>query len=95
MEKVGPGIYIDSNELEDEIYTLYLRCPKGAISQEDAWYHYELIDREPSKHTIIIYTGYNPSLLTKSGYKVYTVQKDLLDLGKKTVRDFSGNTVPI
>lgn len=28
MEKVGPGIYISKETLEDEAYVLSLRCPK-------------------------------------------------------------------
>ena len=42
-----------------------------------------------------IYTGYNPSSLTNSGYKIYTVKKDLLDLGKTTVINNFGHTVPM
>ena len=42
-----------------------------------------------------IYTGYNPSALTSSGYKIYTVKKDLLDLGKLTVVNNFGHTVPM
>ena len=42
MEKVGPGIYIMPNALEDEMYTLSLRCPNGVISHDDALYYYGL-----------------------------------------------------
>ena len=79
MEKVGPGIYISKDVLEDEAYVLSQRCPKGVISHDDALYYYGLVDREPFVHCITIYSGYNPSALTNSGYKVYTVKKELLD----------------
>ena len=95
MEKVGPGMYITQETLEDESYTLSLRCPKGIISHDDALYYYGLVDREPLVHTMTIYTGYNPSALTSSGYKIYTVKKDLLDLGKLTVVNNFGHTVPM
>ena len=49
MEKVGPGIYIMPNALEDEMYTLSLRCPNGVISHDDALYYYGLMNREPIK----------------------------------------------
>ena len=90
MEKVGPGIYISKDVLEDEAYVLSQRCPKGVISHDDALYYYGLVDREPFVHCITIYSGYNPSALTNSGYKVYTVKKELLDLGKTTITNQFG-----
>lgn len=78
MEKIGPGMYITQETLEDESYTLSLRCPRGIISHDDALYYYGLVDREPLVHTMTIYTGYNPSSLTNSGYKIY-VRKNLLN----------------
>ena len=88
-------MYITQETLEDESYTLSLRCPKGIISHDDALYYYGLVDREPLVHTMTIYTGYNPAALTSSGYKIYTVKKDLLDLGKTTVVNNFGHTVPM
>ena len=95
MEKVGPGIYISADSLEDKTFILSLRCPKGIISHDDALYYYGLIDREPSIHNITIYSGYNPSTLSNSGYKVYTVKKDLLDLGKTSVTNQFNHTIPM
>ena len=46
-------------------------------------------------HSLTIYSGYNPSRLTDSGYKVYTVKKDLLDVGKIIVKNNFGNEIPI
>ena len=85
MEKVGPGIYIAKDVLEDEAYVLSLRCPKGVLSHDDALYYYGLVDREPMIHNITMY----------SGYKVYTVKRELLDLGKKTVINQFGHEIPM
>lgn len=95
MEKVGPGIYISKDVLKDEAYVLSQRCPKGVISHDDALYYYGLVDREPFVHCITIYSGYNPSALTNSGYKVYTVKKELLDLGKTTITNQFGHEIPM
>ena len=81
--------------LEDEAYVLSQRCPKGVISHDDALYYYGLVDREPFVHCITIYSGYNPSALTNSGYKVYTVKKELLDLGKTTITNQFGHEIPM
>lgn len=95
MEKIGPGIYITPETLEDEVYTLLLRCPKGIASHEDALYYYGLMDREPLMHTLTIYSGYNPTRLRNDGYRIYTVKKELLDLGKKIVTNQFGHKIPM
>ena len=53
------------------------------------------MNREPIKHTLTIYTGYKPTLLTNSGYKIYTIKKDLLYLGKSSVVNQFGHKVPM
>ena len=94
-EKVGPGMYISPCTFEDELLVLSKRCPNGVISHDEALYHYGLIDREPSCHTITVYSGYNTSRLNKAGYKTYYVKKELLDLGKTEVINNCGNVIPM
>lgn len=95
MVKIAPGVYALPEVIIDEAYILSKRCPKGVISHDDALYYHGLIDREPFYHSITIYTGYNPSRFTHSGYKVFTVKKDLLDIGKILVNDNFGNQIPL
>lgn len=94
-ERVGPGMYVSPNEFVDELLVLHKRCPSGVFSHDEALYHHGLIDREPTIHTITIYSGYNASRLRKSGYDVYYVNKNLLELGKQTVIDQFGNEIPM
>ena len=65
------------------------------VSHDDALYYYGLVDREPMIHNITMYSGYNPTTLTHAGYKVYTVKRELLDLGKKTVVNQFGHEIPM
>ena len=95
MVKIAPGVYALPEVIVDETFTLSQRCTKGIISHDDALYYHGLIEREPFVHSLTIYTGYNPTRLTESGYKVYTVKKDLLDVGKIIVRNNFGNEIPI
>ena len=95
MVKIAPGVYALPEVIVDETFTLSQRCTKGVISHDDALYYHGLIDREPFIHSITIYTGYNPTRLTDSGYKVYTVKKELLDVGKINVKNNFGNEIPI
>lgn len=93
--KVGPGMYVSPDEIVDELLVLHKRCPSGIISHDEALYHYGFIDREPVEHTITVYSGYNASRLRRSGYKVYYVNKNLLDIGKTDVTDSFGNIIPV
>ena len=94
-EKVGPGMYVSPDDFVDELLVLHKRCPQGVISHDEALYHHGLIDREPMVHTITVYSGYNAARLRKAGYQVYYVNKDLLELGKQTVKDQLGNEIPM
>jgi len=94
-ERVGPGMYVSPNDFVDELLVLHKRCPGGVISHDEALYHHGLIDREPMMHTITVYSGYNAARLKKSGYKIYYVNRDLLELGKQSVTDQFGNKIPM
>jgi len=94
-EKVGPGIYVAPSNIADNLYIIHKRCPNCVISHDEALYYYGLIDREPSQTTITVYSGYNATRLRKTGYKVYYVNKDLLEIGKTETVDNFGNTIPI
>ena len=45
---------------------------------------HDLTDREPLKYTITVRNGYNPSRLQEDGFQVYTVKKDLHEIGITT-----------
>lgn len=94
-KRVGPGMYASQDEFVDELLVLHKRCPNGVISHDEALYHHGLIDRQPTEHTITVYSGYNATRLKRSGYKVYYVDKELLGLGKRMITDQYGNEIPM
>lgn len=95
FEKVGHGVYASPEAWADEDYILSLRCPGAVFSHDEALYHYSLIDREPEARTVTVYTGYGTSRLVKDGIRVYTVKKELLELGKTTVTTSFGHQIPM
>lgn len=96
FEQVGRGIYASKDEWIDELYLLHQRCPNAVFSHDEAFYFHGLTDREPLIHTLTLYSGYNSHRLTADGNcKVYTVKKELLNVGKITVKDNCGNQVPM
>ena len=96
LERIGKGMYSKEDALIDDLYIISQRCPKAVFSHDEASYHHGLSDREPFIHTITIYSGYNAHRLKAYGKcKVYYVRKELLDIGKTTVRDSFGNDIPM
>lgn len=96
VEKVSHGIYANKDTWVDNLYVLHQRCPRAVFSHDEAFYYHDLCDREPIVNTLTIYSGYNAHRLKAStNCKVYTVKKELLDVGKIIVKDNYGNQVPM
>jgi len=92
-EKVAPGVYAQKDMWVDELVLIEKRCPQAVISHDEALYYYGLIDHEPLRPSLTIYSGYNVSRLKSNGYKVFYVKKEFLELGKTKVIDLNGNEV--
>ncbi len=94
LEKISHGVFAKVNQETDRLYFFSLRSSLAIFSHETALgLHGFQANDQPL--CITLPTGYNPSNYTKMGVKVYTVKKDLYDLGKiDYVTDF-GHIVPI
>ena len=96
LERVARGLYAPVDAWVDELYVLHIRCPSAVFSHDEAFYYHGLIDREPLQHTLTVYSGFNAHRLKASGnVKVYSVKKELLDVGKITITDSLGNDIPM
>ena len=80
-ERVSLGVYLAPGAWRDEAYLLQLRCPQIIFSHDSALYFHDLTDREPLHTTVTVKTGYNPKHLTSQGIRVFTVKKDLYEIG--------------
>ena len=92
--KVAHGIYAAQDALQDLSYILHLQYPNAIFSHEEALYLNNLTNREPTDSVLTFKTGYNPSRLTLKGIKVYTIKRELLDVGKVMLKTSFGNKVP-
>jgi predicted transcriptional regulator of viral defense system len=81
LEQAAHGVYVSPDTWTDAMYLLHLRCGQAVFSHETALFFHDLTDREPLKYTITVRTGYNPSRLQEDGFQVYTVKKDLHEIG--------------
>lgn len=95
LERIAHGIYISDEAWIDGMYLLHLRCGQAVFSHESALFFHDLTDREPSAYSITVKTGYNPSKSKEDGIRVFTIKKELHDIGLTTALTPFGHTVPI
>lgn len=95
LERVAHGVYISPDDWVDPEFIVHNRCKAAVFSHDTALYYHNLVDREPIQPTVTIYTGYNTKRLTEDGIKVYTIKRDLLELGKTTITNNMGNEIPV
>ena len=95
VERVAHGVYVSPDAWMDAMYLLHLRCAQAVFSHESALFFHDLTDREPSPYSITVKTGYNPASLQTDGIKVYTIKKELHDVGIVTMNTPFGNPVPV
>lgn len=95
FERVAHGIYCDPDTWPDDMLVLQLRCPKTIFSHDTALFLHDLTVREPMSYTVTAKTGYNPSHLTETGVKVYTVKKELFEVGMTESLTPFGNPIRV
>lgn len=95
FEKAAHGIYLSPEAWEDKSFVLHQRCPQAVFSHDEALFYHGLTDREPMQQTLTIYSGYNTQKLKESGIKVFTVKKELLNVGKIIVENSYGHKIPV
>ena len=95
VEQAAHGVYVSPDAWTDAMYLLHLRCAQAVFSHESALFFHDLTDREPSPYSITVKTGYNPASLQADGIKVYTIKKELHDVGIVTMNTPFGNPVPV
>ncbi len=95
VEQAAHGVYVSPDAWVDAMYLLHIRSTQAVFSHDSALFFHDLTSREPSRYSVTVKTGYNPSGLKKDGVKVYTVKKDLHGIGIITMKTPFGNPVPV
>lgn len=95
LEHAAHGIYLSQDAWADPMYLLQLRCKQAVFSHETALFLHDLTDREPVQYSVTVKLRYNPSKLTATDVKVYTVKKDLYELGltKMTTQGYDPKSI--
>lgn len=96
IEKLGQGLYMDHNQMEDEYFLTQYRCRKGIFSHETALYFHDLSDRTPLQLMLTIPSGYNTRLLKeKEKYKFFYISEKLHTFGKITMDTPFGHQINV
>ncbi len=93
LEQVAHGIYVTKEAWVDSMYILHLRCEQAVFSHDTALLFHDLTDREPMQYAVTVKTGYNPSKLKNEGIQVYSIKKELHDLGLIRMKTSFGHEV--
>lgn len=94
IERVGSGIYLDKNKIEDPFYILNLEIPHIVFSHMTALYFHGLSIEKPNyKYNITVCNNYYNSNF--KNHSVFYVSKDIYNMGlTETVTPF-GNKVQV
>ena len=94
IEKVAPGIYIDTNKIEDNYYVFGLSMPNVIYSHMTALYFHGLSIKAPNDiYDITVKRSYNSNHLKK--HNVFYVSDDIYELGLTEVETPMGNKVKV
>jgi predicted transcriptional regulator of viral defense system len=93
LERVTTGIYVLPDEFTDKMYIVQLRRPKIIYSHETALFLHELTDRDPINYMVTVPTGYNPTRLREDGFTVFTIKRELHEIGVTKLTTMFGNSV--
>lgn len=84
LDRMAHGVYLSRDAFEDELYSLQARSSRLIYSHETALYLHDLTDRDPLQWSGTVPTGYNSTNLKSEGVKVYSVKKELHQIGVTT-----------
>jgi predicted transcriptional regulator of viral defense system len=93
LEWASFGVYVSPDEFVDKMYTAQLRRPKIIYSHETALFLHDLTDRDPLSYTVTVPTGYNPTRLREDGFTVFTIKRELYEIGVTQLTTVFGHTV--
>jgi len=93
LERVNRGVYVSTDAIEDEMYSMQTKYPKLIYSHETALYLHGLSDRTPFEYSASVPSGYKVVGSVAKRFKIYYIKKELHELGVETVQSSHGNPI--
>ncbi len=95
LERASFGVYILPDEFEDKMYIAQMRRSKIIYSHETALFLHGLTDRDPISYTVTVPTGYSVVRLRNDGFTVFTIKRELHEIGVTKKTTMFGNSVKV
>lgn len=93
LERVERGIYVSTDSIEDEMYSMQVKYSKLIYSHETALYLHGLSDRTPFEYSATFPSGYKVVGSISERFKTYYIKKELHEIGLETVQSPHGNPI--
>ena len=93
LERVDRGVYVSTDTIEDEMFSMQTKYPKLIYSHETALYLHGLSDRTPFEYSASVPSGYKVIGTVADRFKIYYIKKELHELGVETVQSSHGNPI--
>lgn len=95
IERIGRGIYVLTDLLEDEMYIMQKKYPNLIYSHETALFLHELSDRTPFEYSATVPSGYKVVSTISEMSKIYYIKKELHLMGAIEGKTSFGNTIKV
>ncbi len=95
IERVSRGVYKTPSAMQDEMFIFQSKYKSSIYSHETALFLHDLTDRTPLRYSVSVPSGYHSTLLNKSRYKIYYVNRKLFDLGVVVAQSPQGNELRV
>lgn len=93
LERVDRGVYVSTDSIEDEMFSMQTKYPKLIFSHETALYLHDLTDRTPFEYSASVPSGYKVVGSVAERFKIYYIKKDLHEFGVETIQSTHGNSI--
>jgi predicted transcriptional regulator of viral defense system len=82
LERIQTGVYVTKDTFDDDMYILQAKYKNIIFSHETALYLNDLTDRDPIRYSVTVPRGYNYQPIQSTGVHVFSVKKDLYNIGE-------------
>jgi len=93
LERAAFGVYVLPEVFVDKMYVEQQRRPKIIYSHDTALFLHDLTDRDPIGYSVTVPSGYNTARLKADGFMVFTINRELHEIGVSQVKTIFGHTV--
>lgn len=95
LERVMRGVYVATDSIQDEMYSMQTKYPRLIYSHETALYLHGLSDRTPFEYSASVPSGYKVVSSVSERFKIYYIKQELHELGLDTLESSHGNPIKV